>query len=668
LRELGTMANDSNGVTEHNALSYVVVGINTIEESKKIFKFLRLNGFKDVLIYSHFPEIRGTELPVNMQEPKTETHPYSRVLGLPSPLGKAAYQNSSDELLADQESSSRAAEESKGTGFCCVLCGKIRPLLDARNSLKKAEQNIIFLSCLLMENTIDMETATKLYKETFQSLRRLCQKHFIRAAAFIGREIKEMTGRFPVYGLHNVPKDILEVFLGHIQVFGDCLDEKVVLEIYDVIRFFNDCLARYPNAEEWGVVEMIYKPPIPRKRKELSPSLDVPEKIKPYQSEAGENVISDCGRSPQYTEAKQEPLESDGISAAYLMLNQSTQSPCSSTSFDSMSSMNKETGEEHQQPSTAGTSCQGSSKSGAFAMKIPSRTSENRSRSPDVETDFRQRFRMSRNTFKKLCDALEPYLLNRLQHGTKSSTAIRVGTALEILAGKSSLEEAADLADVTVPDIFSDVLEALLDWSGKMIQWPGEVELKRISKRFLEMTDIDGIVGCLDGTIVELLSTTDASDSNSCHALNVSVVTDDQNRIRWVFAKYRADVDDNSVFKRSLLCEQLKEGIKKGILIGDDEYVEEPFLLTPSGQSDPVRADKLRKTQRRVQETIQNWKRQFPILSSNMKTSKVARIIVGTAALYNLTRMEGEPIFTKEEGAELEMATPLADSQKEDSG
>nr|CDJ90302.1 Transposase domain containing protein [Haemonchus contortus] len=619
LRELGTMANDSNGVTEHNALSYVVVGINTIEESKKIFKFLRLNGFKDVLIYSHFPEIRGTELPVNMQEPKTETHPYSRVLGLPSPLGKAAYQNSSDELLADQESSSRAAEESKGTGFCCVLCGKIRPLLDARNSLKKAEQNIIFLSCLLMENTIDMETATKLYKETFQSLRRLCQKHFIRAAAFIGREIKEMTGRFPVYGLHNVPKDILEVFLGHIQVFGDCLDEKVVLEIYDVIRFFNDCLARYPNAEEWGVVEMIYKPPIPRKRKELSPSLDVPEKIKPYQSEAGENVIS-------------------------------------------------ETGEEHQQPSTAGTSCQGSSKSGAFAMKIPSRTSENRSRSPDVETDFRQRFRMSRNTFKKLCDALEPYLLNRLQHGTKSSTAIRVGTALEILAGKSSLEEAADLADVTVPDIFSDVLEALLDWSGKMIQWPGEVELKRISKRFLEMTDIDGIVGCLDGTIVELLSTTDASDSNSCHALNVSVVTDDQNRIRWVFAKYRADVDDNSVFKRSLLCEQLKEGIKKGILIGDDEYVEEPFLLTPSGQSDPVRADKLRKTQRRVQETIQNWKRQFPILSSNMKTSKVARIIVGTAALYNLTRMEGEPIFTKEEGAELEMATPLADSQKEDSG
>ncbi|XGW25181.1 hypothetical protein V3C99_006527 [Haemonchus contortus] len=668
------MANDSNGVTEHNALSYVVVGINTIEESKKIFKFLRLNGFKDVLIYSHFPEIRGTELPVNMQEPKTETHPYSRVLGLPSPLGKAAYQNSSDELLADQESSSKAAEESKGTGFCCVLCGKIRPLLDARNSLKKAEQNIIFLSCLLMENTIDMETATKLYKETFQSLRRLCQKHFIRAAAFIGREIKEMTGRFPVYGLHNVPKDILEVFLGHIQVFGDCLDEKVVLEIYDVIRFFNDCLARYPNAEEWGVVEMIYKPPIPRKRKELSPSLDVPEKIKPCQGEAGENVISDCGRSPQYAEAKQEPLESDGISAAYLMLNQSTQSPCSSTSFDSVSSMNKETGEDHQQPSTASTSCQGSSKSGtlqnggAFSVKIPSRTLDNRSRSPDVETDFRQRFRMSRSTFKKLCDALEPYLLNRLQHGTKSSTAIRVGTALEILAGKSSLEEAADLADVTVPDIFSDVLEALLDWSGKVIQWPGEVELKRISRRFLEMTDIDGIVGCLDGTIVELLSTTDASDSSSCHALNVSVVTDDQNRIRWVFAKYRADVDDNSVFKRSLLCEQLKEGIKKGILIGDDEYVEEPFLLTPSGQSDPVRADKLRQTQRRVQETIQNWKRQFPILSSNMKTSKVARIIVGTAALYNLTRMEGEPIFTKEEGADLEMAIPLADSQQEDSG
>lgn len=36
------------------------------------------------------------------------------------------------------------------------------------------------------------------------------------------------------------------------------------------------------------------------------------------------------------------------------------------------------------------------------------------------------------------------------------------------------------------------------------------------------------------------------------------------------------------VFKRSLLCKQLREGVKTGRLIGDDAYKSEQFLLTPN--------------------------------------------------------------------------------------
>ncbi|KIH65167.1 hypothetical protein ANCDUO_04513 [Ancylostoma duodenale] len=141
---------------------------------------------------------------------------------------------------------------------------------------------------------------------------------------------------------------------------------------------------------------------------------------------------------------------------------------------------------------------------------------------------------------------------------------------------------------------------------------------------------------------------------NGLQNLNVGLVADDRKRFRWVFAKFHADVDDDSVFKRSLLCKQLNEGVKTGRLIGDDAYKSEQFLLTPSEEKggtgeDNAQADVLRKTHRLVQEAIADWKRQFPILKADIRSSRTARIIVSCAALYNLTRNEGEPPFCDEE-------------------
>ncbi|PIO71250.1 hypothetical protein TELCIR_06854 [Teladorsagia circumcincta] len=317
---------------------------------------------------------------------------------------------------------------------------------------------------------------------------------------------------------------------------GRAKSEKVVLETYDVIRFFNDCLARYHSADDWGVDEMQTKPRNGRKRRGISSSTIVPEKVKyPTQS-------------------------------------------CVATASGSGFMLTADSEE-----------CEQKSKNGFCVQE-------------------------------------------------------RVATALEIMAGNNHIKEEVDPMNANVPEFFSDVLDALLEWSGNVIIWPGEGERERIHKSFFEKTGVDGIVGCVDGTVVDLADSADASNSNSPNAINVSLVTDDQMKIRWVFAKYRTNVDDNSVFKQSLLCEQLKDGTKQGILIGDDAYDDEPFLLTPSGES-----DKLREAHLITQATVESWKRQFPILFSYMRPSKAARIIVGSAALYNLTRLEGEPLFTADE-------------------
>lgn len=98
------------------------------------------------------------------------------------------------------------------------------------------------------------------------------------------------------------------------------------------------------------------------------------------------------------------------------------------------------------------------------------------------------------------------------------------------------------------------------------------------------------------------------------------------------------------VFKRSLLCEQLREGAKKGRLIGDDAYRRESFLLTPNSgkrfkkgmvildgiiilqyslictipEEHHTFNETLSNAHKFVQEAIANWKRQFPILTSDI--------------------------------------------------
>ncbi|ETN77421.1 hypothetical protein NECAME_11049, partial [Necator americanus] len=67
------------------------------------------------------------------------------------------------------------------TSFCCALCGQTRPMVEARTTAKSKDQNIVLLSCLLMENDIELDTAINVYKETHSVFKRICQLHFIRA-------------------------------------------------------------------------------------------------------------------------------------------------------------------------------------------------------------------------------------------------------------------------------------------------------------------------------------------------------------------------------------------------------------------------------------------------------------------------------------------------------
>ncbi|KHJ81605.1 hypothetical protein OESDEN_18707 [Oesophagostomum dentatum] len=57
----------------------------------------------------------------------------------------------------------------------------------------------------------------------------------------------------------------------------------------------------------------------------------------------------------------------------------------------------------------------------------------------------------------------------------------------------------------------------------------------------------------------------------------------------------------------------------------------------------------LRKAHLLVEDAITELKSQFPLLCAKIKSTRIARIVVSCAALYNLTRSEGEPPFPESE-------------------
>ncbi|KAK5964302.1 DDE Tnp4 domain-containing protein [Trichostrongylus colubriformis] len=255
--------------------------------------------------------------------------------------------------------------------------------------------------------------------------------------------------------------------------------------------------------------------------------------------------------------------------------------------------------------------------------------------------DFWNHFRITRPTFAKLCCSLNELVNKKGEQAIRCPIDVKIATTLEVLAGITRSSVGFKAAEVAL--IFTEVLAALAEWSATMVQWPDERERKRISQNFFELTGLKNVVGCIDGTIIR-----------GTQGLNVGVVADDRKRFRWVFAKFHSNEDDDSVFKQSLLCQQLRDGRRKGILIGDDAYKSESFLLTPEGkdwmtEEDFALANTVRRAHLMVQEAITAWKRQFPILNGTIRSARIARIVVCCAALYNLSRVENEPVFEGED-------------------
>lgn len=108
-------------------------------------------------------------------------------------------------------------------------------------------------------------------------------------------------------------------------------------------------------------------------------------------------------------------------------------------------------------------------------------------------------------------------------------------------------------------------------------------------------------------------------------------------------ANFPSSAHDVTVFRRSRLPEMTSN--IEGFLLGDSGYkgmssVVQPFS-NPSGKAEKLFNLAHKATRTRIEHAFGYWKTEFPILKKlpNMKINRLPNLIIATAVLYNIKRM-----------------------------
>ncbi|XP_041379626.1 putative nuclease HARBI1 [Gigantopelta aegis] len=181
---------------------------------------------------------------------------------------------------------------------------------------------------------------------------------------------------------------------------------------------------------------------------------------------------------------------------------------------------------------------------------------------------------------------------------------------------------------------------------------PNDEESVHIKRQFHNMAGFPGIIGCIDGTHIRVACPVKVHNAASYmnrkgyHSLIVQMVCDSSMKITNVVARWPGSSHDSRIFRSSTLRDHLEDGTIRGILLGDNGYACERYLLTPvlrAGTDSERRYNTSHRRTRNITERVFGLlKRGFPCigvdsrLRCHIETSKA--VIVALCVLHNISR------------------------------
>lgn len=216
--------------------------------------------------------------------------------------------------------------------------------------------------------------------------------------------------------------------------------------------------------------------------------------------------------------------------------------------------------------------------------------------------EFRQRYRLSKNVVRWLCDQLrvDPALRRRRRGRTVMTVEQQVLCALHFFAtgryqGEVAWDQHFAVHQTTVSAAIRAVATAIVNCLGRQwVAFPQTDEEKAATREaFVRRGCLPGVVGCVDGTFVAIKAPSQHDRTvtkalywcrKHYYALNVMVVCDADMRILAFDPCMPGSTHDSFVWRRSWVRQECVAGrlLEDGeYLLGDEAYPLEPWLLSP---------------------------------------------------------------------------------------
>ena len=226
-----------------------------------------------------------------------------------------------------------------------------------------------------------------------------------------------------------------------------------------------------------------------------------------------------------------------------------------------------------------------------------------------VDEEWKENFRMTKNTFMELCEELRGHLQKNDTHLREAlDVETQVGITLYYLSDEGRYRKVANafgVARSTVSLVIRNVTRAISKHLGpKYIQLPmTEAEVEEHASKYLEYHGFPQCIGAIDGTHIEIKQPkdnyTDFLNRKGKYSFNVQALCDYKYVFTDVVIRWPGSVHDARIFANSNVNNYLRNGIipshEKVIvpneravpicIIGDAAYPILPYVMKefPSG-------------------------------------------------------------------------------------
>ncbi|XP_077084689.1 putative nuclease HARBI1 [Siphateles boraxobius] len=273
------------------------------------------------------------------------------------------------------------------------------------------------------------------------------------------------------------------------------------------------------------------------------------------------------------------------------------------------------------------------------------------------DANLHEKYRFSAEGMLYLCRLLEPHIKNPTRRSHATTVPQMICIALRFFASGTYLYEVGDaekLSKNTVCRTIRRVVIALQRYLNTFVVFPGHLPTVAIKEGFSNIAGFPRAIGVIDCTHIPISTPIKEIEANylnrkANHSLNVQITCDHQCMVTSLDARWPGSMHDNQIFENSSLCQRLQEGQFDGLLVGDETYACQSFLMTP--YPDPETTPQhdfnmaLSQTRLKIDTTLAVLKARFNCLRDlRVSPERASQIVGACVVLHNIATIRKERV------------------------